>query len=121
MAATLAQYRARFSEHASVADATVELYLDDANTDVTSTELGDRLNRAQLYYAAHFVESSPEGGASGGSDGPVTSRTVGSVSVSFGDINRSDTSNTAWLDSTKYGREYRRLCEMSMFGFRSFD
>lgn len=121
MAATLVQYRARFPEHDSVADATVELYLDDANTDVTSTEFGDRLTRAQLYYAAHFVESSPEGGSSGGSNGPVKSRTVGSVSVTFGDISQGGGANTMWIDSTPYGREYRRLCEMSMFGFRSFD
>lgn len=124
MAATLVQYRARFPEHDSVADATVESYLDDANTDVTSTELGDRLTRAQLYYAAHFVESSPSGADGEGSDGAsgsVESRTVGAVSVSFGERNKGDASDTAWLESTSYGREYRRLVESSMFGFRSFD
>lgn len=120
MAATLAQYRARFAEHASVADETVELYLDDANTDVTSTEFGDRLTRAQLYYAAHFVQDN-EGGSSG-TPGAVESRTVGSITTAFSGIAESE-SDSVWgsLMTTKYGREYRRLCEMSMFGFRSFD
>ena len=121
--ATLVQYRARFPEHTAIPDATVEMYLDDANDDVQNGELGDRLTRAQLYYAAHLVATDPTYGATAGGSGGgnVQSRTVGNVSVTFATSPLSASSGTTEddLKTTSYGRRYLMLLNASLIGFRS--
>jgi len=125
--ATLAEYRARpdLGIHSAIDDADIQVYLDDADIDVVSQSLGARLTRAQIYYAAHFVELFAQGEAGGGGSapaGPLVERSVGSVSVKFGEGVGGDSSTTsaaADMNSTKFGREYLRLLSISMMGFRS--
>ena len=112
MAATLALYRTRFPEHADVDDTEIEMYLGDAISDVSSPVYGNDINRAQLYYAAHLVESSPTR-AGGAAVGPIKSQSVGGVSLTFSDAADSDSSD---LNSTKYGKEFIRLRDSLFMG-----
>lgn len=113
MTATLEQYRTRFSEHADYSDDTVNLCLSDAIADVCSPVFGDQLDRAQLLYAAHLVELS---GVGGDYQAPITSQTIGRVSVSFQGSSCSD----AELASTRYGQQYKRLRDSRFIGLQSY-
>lgn len=115
MAITLSQYRDAFSEHASVSDDNVESRIDWANSDVSSEFLGNKFERAQLYYAAHFVQSdfvSPSAGTGSPSLGQLTSRTVDKVSATFASPIRS--SSAIDFMTTSYGQRYVSMVSMMM-------
>jgi hypothetical protein len=103
--ATLADFRTRFPEFASIADAVVELNIDDAELEV-STAFGAYQDIATLFLAAHYLVLSQdaESGASG-SVGGVASESVDGVSQSFSVVAASNQGDQL-LASTVYGQRF---------------
>ena len=116
---TLATFRAFFPEFDGVSDAEVELYLDEARDMVSDPNFGDCFNRAVMLDAAHKLSLSQNRRAdsvvdedgnlktsSGG--GPLTSATVGGMSVGYGSNSSQGTvsSFTNYYSLTSYGLEF---------------
>lgn len=114
---TLAEYRARFEEHDQVRDEHVEECIQYANDDVSSEFLGNAHKRAQLYYAAHYVQTDyastitiDDGGASLNID-DIKKLKIDKMEVEFKDSATSLTSSDSPLKNTKYGRQYLALID----------
>lgn len=99
-------------ELSSVGASTQAAILADVYTEVVVDNWYSeaRANRAAKYLAAHLATLTV--GARGGA-GPVQSRSVGQVSESFA-VSVAEGSNN--LDSTAYGKEYRRLLRLAFGG-----
>ena len=107
----------RFPEFTAVAEARIQFFLDEALLEITESNWGDFYTKALNLMTAHLLTladltSGATGGATG-SVGPVASRGVGDVNVSFGlSATQSATSSDAWFNSTPYGQELARLIEV---------
>jgi hypothetical protein len=104
-------FRARFPEFDPVADATVQMYLDDACGYLSPDAFGDCWERAVLYYAAHLLAlaynrcSSIEAATKPPASGAVSGSSAGGLSVSFASGSPKDTTE-AWYQQTGYGQEF---------------
>lgn len=101
-APTLADFRARYSAFATVADATVEAWLSDGDSE-TGAWPDDTRSRGVMLFAAHNLAS--QGIGSGGITAGVTSFKSGTFSATLSDAAASRTGYSA----TVYGREYLDL------------
>lgn len=113
----LPQFRLRFPEFASASDDIVLLYLSDAILELSLQVWTRYYEKGVLHHAAHHLAISgqcPDVQSSGA--GPVQSRSVGDVSVSFGGVAFGTTGETFWTQ-TKYGCEYLRLLNLVSNGF----
>jgi hypothetical protein len=122
MAFDLPAFRARFPEFAPVVDATVQVWLDDSEADLSPEAWGDCYDRAVLYFAAHQLALSQNrvagaavgaGGAvvTTGGAGAIASASGGGLSVSFA-VPKQATDGSiadAWLLQTAYGQYYLQL------------
>lgn len=109
MSISLSDYRDMFPEHADVADVDVARCIGFAESDVGSTYLGSKIDRARLYYAAHFVEADYVSPSSlPRSEGPVKSKSADGFSVSF-DVGVASAPTSSDFSSTKYGQRYAHL------------
>lgn len=108
MAVSAADIKDMASELASVADATVELWIGEAELRINTTAYGDKADSATKYLAAHLVTvaTKANAGTSAGT-GPVQARKVGDVSTTFamGSVQAKD----ALLMSTIWGQLYLDL------------
>lgn len=98
----------------SLADATIQLYIDEAVLVIIESKWGDWYDLGLLYYTAHLLSIMPVGssGGSAGAAGPVTSRRVGDVSVSIAAAASADAFSN--LSQTSYGIQfatYRRIIQ----------
>jgi hypothetical protein len=102
MAVSSAGFKTRFPRYASVADATVDLYLDLAGRRFNSDDFedDDLKDDAHYYLAAHIYTVEQSGVE--GTAGPVTSKRVGDVAITYGG---GGTSNNSLL-STVYGQQF---------------
>ena len=101
-APTLEDFRARFPELSSTADALVEVTIDDAR------DIHDRRSLATLYCAAHLIALIPEqtGQVDGGS-GVVASEGIGPQRVSYiTQATGDDNARKAFFATTFYGRRF---------------
>lgn len=109
---TTAEFRARFPEYASdpPTDATIAIYIADANLFVDETAWGAKYNLGVMYCAAHLLALALEsaGGSAGGVSGAVASRTVDGTSISYTNAQPKDQSE-AWYNSTIYGQRYLNM------------
>lgn len=113
MSATRADLRARLTEFAATADATVDLALADALSQINATNWGETKSfLGQIYLAGHLL--SLWSLASGAPGGPVSSRRDGDLAESYA-IGSSLASDV--LASTPYGRMYVDL-RSSVFSVR---
>jgi hypothetical protein len=112
---SVSDFRERFPEFDSVADARVQLVLDQAERRVGPERFGDLWLDAIGYFTAHLLAKSAQArDYAQGASGPITSKTVGSVSVSYA---ASGTNfDLLGLDSTPYGVEYQLLCKLVTMG-----
>lgn len=113
-ALTPADMKERFPEFASLTDARVQLFIDDAELELAPAEWGDSYKKGWSYLSAHLLScsiSSATGGGIGGANGPVASRAVGDVSISFGSNLSMDATAGAY-NLTPYGQEYWRLVNL---------
>jgi len=108
---------ARFPEFTAVAEARIQLFLDEALLEIREGDWGDFYTKGLNLMTAHLLtladmQAASTGGASG-SLGPVASRSVGDVSVSFGvSATATATGSDAWLNASPYGQELARLIEV---------
>jgi hypothetical protein len=107
---TPAEFKIRFPEFATVDDSLIQPQLDRAEKLLIESVWGDCYYEDGVYLlAAHFLSIQQRRAADGSTGssafGPVTSRSVGDVSVSFG---RRAVTSTAeeFYTSTPYGQEY---------------
>lgn len=116
MAADLATFRLYFPEWGAVADARVQLYLDDAEAYLNKQIWGDCYDKAVLYWSAHKLALSEQrvaqgSGAGGSGAGPLTSASVDGVSVGYAAPAWATGTNAgdAEYSKTPYGQEYLSL------------
>jgi hypothetical protein len=119
MAITPTDVRARYPEFESVTDyptARIQTWIDKAEGELSESNWGDQYNEGLLAYTAHFLSWSTNTASSGGavgSVGPLASKSIGDVSVSFASTVSAGASATeAFFNSTPYGQEYWRLVQM---------
>lgn len=103
------------SELSTSAAATQATVLASVDAQINATQWGDLADFGRLYLAAHLGTVTARGG--NGPGGPVASEAVGDLSRSY--ANFSPMGSDALLDSTPYGKEYRRLRRLlsSSLGF----
>jgi hypothetical protein len=104
----------RFPEFVSIADSRIQLFIDDAVLELSPGEWADNYDRGLSYLAAHLLScsiSTAAGGGVGGMNGPVASRAVGDVSISFGSTLSMDAAAGVY-NNTPYGQEYWRLVNL---------
>ena len=80
MAITAATLQA-YPEFASVATATIDLWIANAPAHIDATQYGDQADQATTYWVAHVLTLLRLGGGIGG--GPVTAAEVNTVKVQF--------------------------------------
>lgn len=113
MATDVATFRVRFPEFADdteYPDARIQLFLDDAACYIGSDESRwcSKYDLAQAYLAAHLltVGTNTEIGSSASTAGPISSKTVGGVSVTRA-VNAKDRSDAdEFYSSTSYGQQF---------------
>ncbi len=112
MAISVADFKLRYTEFSAVLDARVQVFLDDAELEMSETVWDTLYERGAYALAAHLLTLSDKTAAgSTGAPGTVASRSVGDVSVSFvssGAKNKED----EYFGSTSYGLDYLRLREL---------
>lgn len=119
MAVIPTDFKARFPEFDSISDARIQSFIDKALLNLSESVWGDYFVEGQLYLAAHFltlaIASENSGGSGAGvAAGPVASRSIGDVSVSFAvpsDVS-SGSGTAAYFSKTPYGLEYWRLVKI---------
>lgn len=124
MAVTPTTFKARYTEFSSESDARVQVYIDDAELELSEDVWGDFYDRGLSALTAHLLAIANRNAASSGTGvslgGSLTGRSVGSVSVSFGASASSGSSEDYYL-STAYGAEYWRLAKIVGMGIIAVD
>jgi hypothetical protein len=114
---TVAEVRSVAAEFAAIDDATIQAAANQAALLVSPAAFGERLNWAGSLMTAHLLALFPPAGVAvaATAPGPVVSRTVGSVSVTYAAPVTSGTVGLT-LGETKYGRMFARLVTLSCSG-----
>lgn len=118
---TPAAFRTAFPEFASETaypDSLVTFWLTVAGKMVSATRWGDLLDQGIQLFTAHNLvlerqaaKSAATGAVPGGASGPVNSKTVDKVSVSY-DTAAAMEPNAGHWNLTTYGQRYIRLANM---------
>lgn len=118
MTPDLATFRALFPEFATVPDATVQLYLDDALDHLSVGAWGRCYAKAVLNYAAHELALAQARAASavdtGGGvvvpqTGVLASGSEEGISFAFAQSSTPKSFTQEWLSQTPYGQAYLAL------------
>lgn len=118
MTPDLATFRVLFPEFASVADATVQLYLDDALDQLDQGAWGRCYAKAVLNYAAHELAlaqaraasaSQQAGGVVIPQTGKLQSGSQAGISFAFEASTTNKSANGEWLAQTPYGQAFLAL------------
>lgn len=104
-----ASFKVRFPEFASVDDARIQLFIDDAVIVLNESYWGEKYNLGLYYLTAHYLvlSEATEAGSSS-SVGPVSGRAVDGTSISYAQMTPANEAN-ALLASTIYGQRYLAL------------
>lgn len=105
---TADELQARHTKFASVADATIDAYITEANRTVDETWLEDDYQPAIMYLAAHLMVMEGVLGGKVDTAGLITSRKLGDASVTYGKA-MADNLNISDYGATAYGRRYQDL------------
>ena len=114
---TPADIRARFPEFTDppFTDARIQLFIDDAVSELSEGAWGDYYDRGLSYFTAHLLSwatMASQGEGTPGSINKVTSRKVGDVAINFGGQAAGSSSLEDYYNSTSYGQEYYRLIRL---------
>lgn len=118
MTPDLATFRALFPEFASVADVTVQLYLDDALDQLDQGAWGRCYAKAVLNYSAHELALAEARKASASNQngsvvvpqtGKLQSGSQAGISFSFEASTANKSAAGEWLAQTPYGQAYLAL------------
>jgi hypothetical protein len=113
---TPAEIQAKFpGSFDSLSDATIQLYIDEAANFISEDIWGDDYNLGLYYLTAHLLSSLvPASGGGAGAAGPVSSRRVGDLSVSFAVAASATT--TASFAQTSYGQMFMTYLRLNQGG-----
>lgn len=108
-------FRVRFPEFDNIPDARVQAFLDDAVFELRKDAWPGALwPRAVNLYAAHMLSLAQKTAAGAtGAVGPVASRSVDGVSISFAVAAGAGGGGDDWLRGTIYGQEMVRLMRLA--------
>jgi hypothetical protein len=91
-------------------DARAEVYLELAASVHTASVWGSAFSYAMALYAAHLLTQADRAAAGlAGTSGPVTSKTAGDLSESYGNSAAGQVAADAELAETSYGRQYIQI------------
>lgn len=117
----IVQFRLDFPEFTDIVrypDSQIEFWACIAETQVREQVWRNQKPFGVKLYVAHEitlasqnVSVSNKGGAPGGTSGPVTSKAVGQVNVSY-DANQTAEKDAGWWNLTTYGKQFIRLARM---------
>jgi len=113
--------RAQYPEFESTTDypdSTVDDFISWAADELSSSVWDNLYEAGVVSLAAHLLKVSDLSSDGGAGAGPVESKSVGPVSVSY-DVDSGDSDSN--LTSTKYGREHARLKKKVAAGTAGFD
>ena len=101
------------------ADANRAMFLQMAESRTSSTYYGENRSEAVALRAAHMLTVSEGANASGGSTtGPVSAKSEGDLSVSYGKVGSGSSDSASNLATTDFGRELLDLRKGSGTGVR---
>jgi len=105
---TALEFKARFPEFQNTSDATIDIYIQDAEIMVTQSKWGLLFNIGVAYLSAHYLALALKS-ASGksGAVNQVASKSVEGVSVSY--ATPQGTTTEYYYQSTIYGQRYLNL------------
>ena len=102
-----------FSDATTYPNARIQSFITKGEGELDEGEWADQYNEGMLAYVGHYLSWSTmtnNSGGSVGSVGPVASKSIGDVSVSFASVVGSNPSAMqSFWNSTPYGQEYWRL------------
>ena len=106
---TPTEFKLRFPEFDTVADARIQIFIDDSILMLNETIWGTLYSLGICYLTAHYLALS-EASSNGGSDsvGNVASQSVDGVSISFNTFSPTNANQSYWL-STQYGQRFYSL------------
>lgn len=110
-------FRAIFPEFADrnkYLSAAVQFWLTNAQAQINLAAWGNSYSEGVYLYTAHQLAVAGSAGKSGGAgpaSGPIASKAVGSVSVSY-DTSSTSESDAGFWNLTNYGKRYYRLVRM---------
>lgn len=106
---TTSTFKIRFPEFESQDNARVQLFLDDAATQVSKTKFGTSYDLAIFYLIAHYLSlSEKSANGSSGNVGAVASKSVEGVSVSYNQAT-ANTQCESYYITTSYGQRYLEI------------
>lgn len=108
---TPADVKAIAQEFSGVPDATFAPYIARASRGLNPTVWGQRIADACAQLVAHYMTENPPTGVTfvPAAPGPIASKTVGSVSVTYAVAAYVASNSAGSLTATKYGKEYSRM------------
>lgn len=116
MAVTPTTFKSRFPEFSSIADARIEVFIDDAKLTISEGRWGRYYELGLFYLTAHYLslaESSADGDDK--SSGAVASQSVGDTSVSY--VSPAVTSDAQlYYQQTTYGLRFLMLMKFAGAG-----
>lgn len=117
--ATPADIRNYATEFADLTDPKIQIYIDMADGEIDADAWGSRAKTAEIVLTCHLMKTGgaldAEGAGASGA-GPVTSMSVGDVSVSYGSAMGVVAGLDPSLASSRYGLEYARLVKLAAYG-----
>ncbi|QQP86939.1 DUF4054 domain-containing protein [Entomomonas asaccharolytica] len=108
----LDDFRARYPEFDSISDGRINVFIEDAQLQVSAKIWGKLYQQGVLALAAHLLKSNPNANGSGsggnGSPFPVSNKSAGSLSIGYAVPTVSDNDDSSYM-LTIYGQRYLQL------------
>jgi len=109
MSITATEFKTRFTEFSAIADATIEIFIEDSVLMINETHWGDKYDLGLYYLSAHYLSLSILSGSGNTSSVlPQSGKSVDGTSVSFSSPSYDD-GNEAYYNSTTYGQRFWSL------------
>jgi len=102
-------FKARFPEFATIDNARIQVFIDDALLVLNEVTWGSIYSLAVCYLSAHYLALGEESSSNGGGTvGNVSSKGVDGVTISYNSVNLSNVDQAYFL-STQYGQKFYSL------------
>lgn len=109
MSITATQFKARFTEYAATADARIDIFIADAVALLNETYWGTQYDLGLYYLSAHYLYLADKSAAGSKlNSGPVASKAVDGVSISYTNTTSTDETDD-YYRSSAYGQRYLAL------------
>lgn len=117
-APTPTEFKTRFPEFASETDERVQIFIDEAMTQIDTSWLEKDYKNAIMYLAAHKLAGANAATSSGGGNantGPISSESFQGMSRSY-DNSKMTAAQSSAYGGTSYGQEYYILLKKNKPG-----